>query len=60
MQLFVGKTGSVRNALRPVGEAEFDCGKLSVISEDGYIDKGEAVRIIRVEGTTIYVDKVTQ
>lgn len=59
MQLFVGKIGTVRTALRPVGEAEFDCGKLSVISEDGYIEKSEAVRIIRVEGTTIYVDKVT-
>ena len=33
MQLLVGKEGVVKNTLRPVGTAEFDCGKLHVTSD---------------------------
>ena len=46
MQLLVGKEGVVKNTLRPVGTAEFDCGK------------GQKVRIVRVEGTQIFVNKI--
>jgi len=58
MQLFVGKEGRTKTALHPVGDAEFDCGKLNVISDDGYIEKDSPVRINRVEGTQIYVTRI--
>ena len=37
MQLLVGKEGVVKNTLRPVGTAEFDCGKLHVTSDGEYV-----------------------
>ena len=58
MQLLVGKEGVVKNTLRPVGTAEFDCGKLHVTSDGEYVSEGEKVRIVRVEGTQIFVNKI--
>lgn len=58
MQLLVGKEGVVKNTLRPVGTAEFDCGKLHVTSDGGYVSEGQKVRIVRVEGTQIFVNKI--
>lgn len=58
MQLLVGKEGVVKNTLRPVGTAEFDCGKLHVTSDGEYVSKGQKVRIVRVEGTQIFVNKI--
>lgn len=58
MQLLVGKKGVVKNTLRPVGTAEFDCGKLHVTSDGEYVSEGQKVRIVRVEGTQIFVNKI--
>ena len=58
MQLLVGKEGKTVTALRPVGAAEFECGKLNVQGDSEFIEKGVAVRIMRVDGTTIYVKRV--
>ncbi len=58
MQLLVGKEGVVKNTLRPVGTAEFDCGKLHVTSDGEYVSEGQRVRIVRVEGTQIFVNKI--
>lgn len=58
MQLLVGKEGMVKNTLRPVGTAEFDCGKLHVTSDGEYVSEGQRVRIVRVEGTQIFVNKI--
>ena len=58
MQLLVGKEGVVKNTLRPVGTAEFDCGKLHVTSDGEYVFEGQKVRIVRVEGTQIFVNKI--
>lgn len=58
MQLLVGKEGTTVSALRPVGAAEFECGKLNVQGDSEFIEKGVKVRIIRVDGTTIYVKRV--
>lgn len=58
MQLLVGKEGVVKNTLRPVGAAEFDCGKLHVTSDGEYVSEGQKVRIVRVEGTQIFVNKI--
>lgn len=58
MQLLVGKEGVVKNTLRPVGTAEFDCGKLHVTSDGEYVSEGQKVSIVRVEGTQIFVNKI--
>ena len=58
MQLLVGKEGVVKNTLRPVGTAEFDCGKLHVTSDGEYVSEGQKVRIVRVEVTQIFVNKI--
>ena len=58
MQLLVGKEGVVKNTLRPVGTAEIDCGKLHVTSDGEYVSEGQKVRIVRVEGTQIFVNKI--
>lgn len=58
MQLLVGKEGVVKNTLRPVGTAEFDCGKLHVTSDGEYVSEGQKVRIVCVEGTQIFVNKI--
>ena len=58
MQLLVGKEGVVKNTLRAVGTAEFDCGKLHVTSDGEYVSEGQKVRIVRVEGTQIFVNKI--
>ena len=58
MQLLVGKEGVVKNTLRPVGTAEFDCGQLHVTSDGEYVSEGQKVRIVRVEGTQIFVNKI--
>ena len=58
MQLLVGKEGVVKNTLRPVGTAEFDCEKLHVTSDGEYVSEGQKVRIVRVEGTQIFVNKI--
>lgn len=58
MQQLVGKEGVVKNTLRPVGTAEFDCGKLHVTSDGEYVSEGQKVRIVRVEGTQIFVNKI--
>ena len=58
MQLLVGKEGVVKNTLRPVGTADFDCGKLHVTSDGEYVSEGQKVRIVRVEGTQIFVNKI--
>lgn len=58
MQLLMGKEGVVKNTLRPVGTAEFDCGKLHVTSDGEYVSEGQRVRIVRVEGTQIFVNKI--
>lgn len=57
MLALVGKEGEVRTVLRPVGVAEFDCGRLNVMTDGEYIEKGARVRIIRVESAHIFVEK---
>jgi len=58
MQLLVGKVGEAKNVLRPVGVAEFDFGRLNVMTEGEYVAQGAKVRIKRVDGTTIFVETV--
>ena len=58
MLLLVGEIGETKTVLRPVGVAEFECGRLNVMTEGEYIAQGAKVRIKRVDGTTVFVENV--
>ena len=57
MQVFMGHTGVTNTSLRPVGIADFDGVRLNVVTEGEYIDAGQPVVIVQVEGARIVVRK---
>ena len=57
MKVFLGKNGTTRSVLRPVGIAEFDGVRLDVVTEGDFIEAGEQVTITQVEGGRIVVRK---
>ncbi|MBQ1256902.1 MAG: serine protease [Clostridia bacterium] len=59
LDYYVGLEGTALTPLSPVGSAEIEGVRLSVLSEDGYIPSGEKVKVIRAEGKQLYVEKVS-
>lgn len=57
MKVFVGKTGTAITPLRPAGTCDFDGVRLDVVTEGDFIDKGNEVTIMKVEGRRIVVSK---
>jgi membrane-bound serine protease (ClpP class) len=53
----VGKEGVAHSELRPAGFALIDNRRMDVVSDGAMIAKGEAVRVVRVEGNRIVVRK---
>ncbi len=51
----VGKTGEVLTELRPAGSALLDGNPVDVVSEGAYIEKGETVRVVSVNGSRVVV-----
>ena len=51
----LGKTGVVLSPLRPVGMCDFSGKRIECVAETGYIEKDNAVSVIRVEGTQLTV-----
>ncbi len=51
----LGRVGRVITPLRPVGMCDFDGTRVECVSESGYVAKGQAVKVIRVEGTQLTV-----
>ena len=58
MEVFLGRDGITTTVLRPTGMAVFDGVKLNVVSDGEYIDKEVAVRIMKVEGTRVVVERL--
>lgn len=52
-----GKTGTAQTVLRPSGKIVIENEIWDAKSEDGFIDKGEPVRVIRHEAGQLYVEK---
>ena len=46
----LGETGHVLTPLRPVGTCEFDGCRIECAAEGQYVQAGQTVRVIRVEG----------
>ena len=51
----MGRQGRTTSVLRPAGIADFDGVRLNVVTEGGFLEGGQMVEIIRVEGKRIVV-----
>ena len=51
----LGQAGKVVTPLRPVGTCSFAGHRVECVAESGYVEKGKAVKVIRVEGTQLTV-----
>ncbi len=47
---FLGRTGRALTPLRPVGMCEFENQRVECVAENGYVEKGASVEMVRVEG----------
>lgn len=54
---FIGQTGEALTMLRPSGMARFGEEKLNVVSDGDFIEAGAPVRVLRVDGNRIVVQK---
>lgn len=54
----LGKTGTADTMLRPSGKVRIDEKMYDAMSEFGYIEKGESIRVTRSESGQVYVVKV--
>ena len=55
MNVLIGKAGMTTSVLRPAGIGDFDGVRLNVVTEGGFIEKGEPIEIVRVDGSRIVV-----
>ncbi len=55
-QLTVGATGRATTDLRPTGQATLDGQVIDVISHGNWIDRGQAVTVVKIHGNRIIVD----
>ena len=54
----IGCEGTVLTELRPAGSAMIGGAPVDVVSEGAYIDKGDTVRVIAVNGNRVVVRKI--
>ena len=54
----VGRVGTVLTELRPAGSMLLDGSPLDVVSEGAYVEKGETVEIVSVNGSRVVVRRV--
>jgi membrane-bound serine protease (ClpP class) len=56
MEVKIGDVGIVEAMCRPVGKARFGESLLDVVAEGEYIDPGQAVRLVRMDGNRLVVE----
>ncbi len=54
----VGIEGIALTTLRPAGSAEFNGQKVDVVADSEYIEHGSKIKVLRVEGIKVVVQKV--
>ena len=59
MKVLVGNAGTTTSVLRPAGIGDFDGVRLNVVTEGGFIEKGQPIEIVRVDGSRIVVRPVS-
>jgi len=60
LQQMLSKVGIVRTPLRPVGICDFDGRRLECVSERGFVDVNQIVKVIRVEWATLTIRPVDE
>lgn len=55
---FIGQSGIAHSTLRPAGFISINDSKLSAVSQGDYIEAGDKVTVIKVEGTKLIVKKI--
>lgn len=55
---YLGKTGTAETVLRPAGIASFNGLRLDVVSQGGFISRGEQVEVVEADGNRIVVKAV--
>ena len=58
LENFVGKTGIAITSLRPSGTALIQGQRLDVVTVGGFVEKDTEIKIIRIDGNRIVVDKL--
>lgn len=53
----IGKTGRTESDLRPAGIAVVDDQRIDVVSDGGFIENGEAIKVIAVDGPRVVVER---
>lgn len=53
----VGREGVAQTALRPAGKAVVDGARIDVVAESGFVEAGEPVSVVLVEGARVVVRK---
>ena len=59
LQELIGQKGTAYSDLKPSGYAKIGDKEIDVITEGGLIEKGEAIEVIKVEGSRVIVRKHT-
>ncbi len=58
MDVYLDKIGISETELRPAGFIEIEGIRLDALSEAGYVPKGTEIKVIRVEGSKIFVRRI--
>jgi len=56
--LLKGKTGMAQTVLRPSGKVVIEEEVYDAVTSGEFIDKGEEIKVIRIEATQLYVEKI--
>lgn len=57
---YLGREGIAFTILRPAGKGIFGKERLNIVTEGDFIEKGSSIRVIRVEGKNIIVQKINE
>ena len=52
----IGKTGETRSDLRPAGIAIIENERIDVVSDGGFIDRGQKIKVIAIDGPRVVVE----
>jgi len=58
-QKYDQKTGTAHSPLRPAGIVIIEGAKLNAISQGDYIDAGDVIKVLKVEGSKLIVRKIS-
>ncbi|MBU1518803.1 MAG: hypothetical protein KKE31_05440 [Planctomycetes bacterium] len=59
-ELKTGDTGIAITKLRPAGQAKFDIAVVDVVAEGDFIEKGQKIKIIQIQGNKVVVRKIEE